>query len=78
MNSLQSQATKPSMDELLHKVTDEMVHWDVPLKEAMRQFHAHYIESALRSADWNGTKASEKIKVHRNTIGRAVKMARKR
>ncbi len=41
---------------------------DMPLKEAVKTFEKQYVGAILESVDWNRTKASEILGIHRNTL----------
>ena len=41
---------------------------DMPLKEAVKTFEKQYVGAVLESVNWNRTKASEILGIHRNTL----------
>ena len=46
---------------------------DIPLKNAVNEFERQYIADVLENVDGNRKKASEKLRIHRNTLALKIK-----
>ncbi len=67
-----SSKSQPRLKDRLEALCTEMIDKGIFFPEAMEQFEKCFILEVLRRNDGNALKASERLRMHRNTLSRRL------